>query len=168
MSATDQQMTKQSTESTRQVDWLQSDEERVWRALQFMTMHLDTALAQQLAADSNVSYPDYSVLVSLTDSEDGRMRIFELGEVLGWEKSRLSHHLSRMVKRGLVDKEPCGTDRRGAFIVITDTGRRELALAAPGHVAKVRELFINQLSAEQLQTIGAAADAVLTALKEQP
>lgn len=147
-------------------EWLNAEEERVWRSLQFMTMHLDTALAQQLAADSNLSYPDYSVLVALTDSPDGRMRIFELGDVIGWEKSRLSHHLTRMEKRGLVAKEPCGTDRRGAFIVITDHGREELAHAAPGHVAKVRELFIDPLTPEQLSVLGEATAAVLDALKE--
>lgn len=149
-----------------EAEWLSREEERVWRSLQFMNMHLDTALAQQLAADSNLSYPDYSVLVSLTDSPDGRMRIFELGGVIGWEKSRLSHHLTRMEKRGLVVKEPCGTDRRGAYIVITDQGRDELANAAPGHVATVRELFIDPLTPEQLTVLGEATTAVLEALKE--
>ena len=64
--------------------WLTAGEERAWRALQFMQMHLEGALARQLAEDSGLSYPDYVVLVALTDRPDGRMRLFELAEVLGW------------------------------------------------------------------------------------
>ena len=80
--------------------WLNEREERAWRALQFMQMRLEGELARQLAADSGLSYPDYLVLVALTDRADGRLRPFELAGVLGWEKSRLSHHLSRMADRG--------------------------------------------------------------------
>src|SRR6478609_509246 len=101
------------------VQWLNEQEERSWRALQFMQMRLDGELARQLAADSGLSYPDYVVLVALTDRPDGRMRLFELAGVLGWEKSRLSHHVARMEARGMVRKERCDTDRRGAFVVVT-------------------------------------------------
>src|SRR6478609_5117961 len=101
------------------VRWLEEREERAWRALQFMQMRLDGERARQLAADSDLSYPDYLVLVALTDRPDGRMRLFELGAVLGWEKSRLSHHVARMAARGLVDKEQCDDDRRGAHVVAT-------------------------------------------------
>ena len=60
-------------------EWLNEREERAWRALQFMQMRLEGELARQLAADSGLSYPDYVVLVALTDQPDGRMRLFELG-----------------------------------------------------------------------------------------
>ena len=132
-----------------------------------MHMRLDGELARQLAADSGLSYPDYQVLVALTDRPDGRMRLFELGAVLGWEKSRLSHHVARMTTRGLVAKEPCDDDRRGAHVVVTAHGATELAAAAPGHVAAVRRLFVDQLTDEQLDAIAGAAEAVLTALGDR-
>lgn len=141
--------------------WLNEREERAWRALQFMQMRLEGALARQLAADSGLSYPDYLVLVALTDRSDGQLRAFELAAVLGWEKSRLSHHVNRMIGRGLVSKETCDDDRRGAYIAVTARGRREIAAAAPGHVATVRRLFIERLTSEQLDVIGEAAEAVL-------
>ena len=103
-----------------EVRWLDEREERAWRALQFMQMRLEGELARQLAADSGLSYPDYLVLVALTDRPDGRMRLFELAGVLGWEKSRLSHHVARMADRGLVKKEKCDSDRRGAYVVVTE------------------------------------------------
>ena len=87
------------------VAWLDEREERAWRALQAMQLRLEAALARQLATESGLSYPDYLVLVALTDRADDRLRLFELGDALGWEKSRLSHHVGRMVERGLVTKE---------------------------------------------------------------
>ena len=89
----------------KKVRWLDEREERAWRALQFMTMRLDARLASELAAVSDLSYSDYTVLVALTDRPDGRMRLFELAATLGWEKSRVSHQIARMVDRGLVAKD---------------------------------------------------------------
>ncbi|MGB3409812.1 MAG: MarR family transcriptional regulator [Microthrixaceae bacterium] len=146
------------------IRWLDEREGRAWRTLQFMNMRLEGQLARQLSADSDLSYPDYLVLVALTDVPDSRLRLFELGELLGWEKSRLSHHVARMATRGLVTKETCDSDRRGANVVITKLGRTKLEAAAPGHVAAVRELFIDQLTPEQIDTIGNVAEAVLAAI----
>ena len=149
------------------VRWLSEREERTWRALQFMQMRLEGELARQLAAASGLSYPDYLVLVALTDRPDGRLRLFELAGVLGWEKSRASHHVGRMVHRGLVTKEKCASDRRGAYVVVTRRGRHEIEAAAPGHVAAVRHLFVDRLTPSQLDAIGDAAEVVLAALDEQ-
>jgi len=146
--------------------WLDERELRAWRALQLMQMRLTAQLARELAATSGLSYPDYLVLVGLTDRPDGRMRIFELGRNLGWEKSRLSHHIARMEERGLVTKERCGSDRRGAFVVVTDRGRKAIEAAAPGHVAAVRRLVIDRLTPRQLDALGAAARTVLAALTD--
>ncbi|MGB6058168.1 MAG: MarR family transcriptional regulator [Microthrixaceae bacterium] len=148
------------------IRWLDEREGRAWRTLQFMNMRLEGELARQLSADSDLSYPDYLVLVALTDVPDSRLRLFELGEVLGWEKSRLSHHVARMATRGLVTKESCDSDRRGANVVITKLGRNKLEAAAPGHVAAVRELFIDRLTTEQIDTIGDIAESVLAAFDE--
>ena len=149
-----------------QVRWLDEREERAWRTLQFMQMRLIAELSRRLAADSELSYPAYLVLVALTDRPDGRMRLFQLARDLGWEKSRLSHHVARMTERGLVAKEKCGDDRRGAFVVVTDHGRREIEASAPGHVDAVRRLFVDRLTPRQLDTVAAAAEAVMAALDE--
>lgn len=148
------------------VRWLNEREARAWRALQEMNLRLEGALARQLATDSSLSYPDYLVLVALTEQPGGRMRLFELGDLLGWEKSRLSHHIARMAKRGLVKKERCVVDRRGAEVVVTPHGRRTIEAAAPGHVEAVRRLFIDRLTPEQLDAIRDVAETVLAALDE--
>lgn len=148
------------------VRWLDAREERAWRALQLMHMRLTGELARQLAEESDLSYSDYVVLVALTGSADGRMRLFELAGILGWEKSRLSHHIARMAGRGLVTKEPCGSDRRGAFVVVTDRGRRAIEAAAPGHVEAVRRLVVDRLTPRQLDALRAAAEVVLAGLDD--
>lgn len=148
----------------QKVRWLTAREERAWRALQFMQMRLEAAIARRLAAESGLSYPDYLVLVALTDAPDGRLRPFELGRVLGWEKSRLSHQVARMADRGLVGKQACAADRRGAYVAVTAKGRKEIAAAAPGHVRAVRALFVDRLTAEELDVITAAAERVLAAM----
>ena len=152
--------------AVQDVHWLNEREERAWRALQFMQMRLEGDLARQLVADSGLSYPDYVVLVALTDRADGRMRLFELAGVLGWEKSRLSHHVARMAARGLVDKEKCDSDRRGAFVVITKKGRKEIEAAAPGHVRTVRRLFVDRLTPDELDVIATAAEKVLADMND--
>lgn len=147
-----------------QVQWLDEREARAWRAFQLMHMQLDGELARRLAAATPLSYQDYEVLVVLTEYDDQPVRQFEIGRVLRWEKSRVSHHIKRMERRGLVEKQDCETDRRGAFVAITEAGRRAIEDAAPGHVADVRELFIDQLSTEELATLTEIAERVSSRL----
>ncbi len=151
-----------------EVDWLNEREERAWRSLQTMQMRLTAALARQLATDSSLSYADYVVLVALTAEPEGRMRAFELGRSIGWEQSRLSHHVARMVERGLVKKEKCPSDQRGSFVVVTDEGRKQIEDAAPGHVEAVRRLFVDRLTGEQLDVVAAVSEQVLAGLESSP
>ena len=146
--------------------WLDDREQAAWRAMLQMHSRLNAELARRLAAESSLSYQDYEVLVSLTDQPDGRLRLYELGEQLDWEKSRLSHHISRMAERGLVKKVRCDTDRRGSFVAITPRGRREIEAAAPAHVEAVRELFIDRLTPDQLDAIARAAADVIGPLQD--
>ena len=151
-----------------EVRWLDDHEQRAWRALQFMQLRLSGRLAADVAATSDLSYPDYLVLVALSDQPDGRARPFELAGALGWEKSRLSHQVARMTGRGLVSKERCDDDRRGAFVVVTAQGRKAIEAAAPHHVAMVRRLFIDPLAPGELDAVTSAAEKVLAVLDAEP
>jgi DNA-binding MarR family transcriptional regulator len=132
--------------------------------MKFMNMQLDAALARELAADSELSIQDYGVLVALTDEPDASLRAFELADLLGWDKTRLSHHIKRMVARGLVSKQVCPSDRRGFDVTITAAGRSAIEAAAPAHVAAVRRLFIDLLTDDELDTIERVSAKVLGAL----
>ncbi|MEV5704968.1 MarR family transcriptional regulator [Actinoallomurus sp. NPDC052274] len=141
--------------------WLDDEEQRAWRA--FIRMHgqLTARLSRQLQADSGLSLADYEVLVQLTDAPDGRLRPFELQRGLQWEQSRLSHHLTRMQRRGLVAREECDEDGRGAVVALTDAGRRAIVAAAPGHVDTVRRLFFDGLTRDQVALLRQVSDHVL-------
>ena len=148
--------------------WLDEDEARAWRSLQMMQARLSAALARDLLAHSHLSYQDYVVLIALTEASEGRLRLFELGHAIGWEKSRTSHHVGRMAERGLVQKFSCGSDRRGQWVSVTRLGRAAIEAAAPSHVAAVRRLFVDRLSREQLAHVASFAQTVLSALDELP
>ena len=134
--------------------WLNANEARAWRGYLRMNTLLNAELARQLLADSGLSAADYDVLVILSETSDHRLRMRELGAQLLWEKSRLSHHITRMQGRGLVRREDCPSDARGAFVVITPQGLQAITDAAPAHVANVRRSFFDHLSSEEITMLG--------------
>lgn len=145
------------------MEWLTDEQQRIWRDYLAMTSRLHTAMHRQLQQDCELSLSDYDVLVAL--SERGPMRINELGELIGWEQSRLSHQLRRMRGRGLVDREGDDDDRRGATVTLTDAGLAALQTAAPGHVDLVRTVVFDGLSKAEQRAFGVAIDAVLNRLR---
>ncbi|MFC5950957.1 MarR family winged helix-turn-helix transcriptional regulator [Pseudonocardia lutea] len=145
--------------------WLDEREQRTWRAYLAMQAQLQAQLHRRLQADSGLSYADFDVLVALTDRNGEQVRVLELAEALQWEKSRLSHHLSRMQKRGLVERQECTDDARGAFVVLTEEGRRAIEGAAPGHVEAVRELMFDGLDAAQVDALAGIAETVLDRIR---
>lgn len=144
--------------------WLDDREQRVWRSWLQATSQLEAHLARRMQGDGEISMSDFAVLVPLSEAPDQRLRAFALGRALQWEKSRLSHHLTRMERRGLVTREDCGTDRRGAFVVLTDEGRTALETAAGPHVEAVRSAFFDRLTPEQVDRLGDVCEAVLAGL----
>lgn len=144
-------------------DKLTERELRAWRTSIRMLELLRSRLEQQLQASSGLSLADYSVLASLSEAPEGRMRVYELGQAAGWEKSRLHHQLKRMASRGLVDRQPCGS--RGIDAVLTAKGRAAIEQAAPSHAREVRHLFVNRLSAEQLDQFAQLAGIILKHLE---
>ncbi|HEX3426505.1 MAG TPA: MarR family transcriptional regulator [Acidimicrobiales bacterium] len=141
--------------------WLSDKEQEAWRGLLTMTSQLEAALNRQLQDHSGLSLSDYDILVPLSESPDGRLRIFELADQLNWEQSRLSHHLARMTKRGLVQRIDCASDRRGAYVSLTPTGRDAIEQAAPEHVETVKRLVFSALTPEQVQALSDISRKVL-------
>ena len=139
--------------------WLSDDEHRLWREYLLMTGRLQMAMNRQLHQACGVTLADYDVLVAL--SERGRMRINDLGALLGWEQSRVSHQLRRMRERGLVSRSGTSTDGRGAEVDLTDAGRDRLRAAAPGHAELVRSVVFDGMTATQARALRQWMSAVL-------
>ena len=145
--------------------WLTEDEQRAWRGLLRMTAQLNVRMNRQLQDDFGISLADYDVLVVLSEAPEGRRRVFELTDALAWEQSRVSHQLARMHGRGLVTREECPTDARGAFAVLTEAGRAAIERAAPAHVEMVRQLVFDGLSPDQLTALTDVTARVLDRLR---
>jgi DNA-binding MarR family transcriptional regulator len=143
-----------------QARWLTEQEQRAWRSLMTMQDGLSEYIERQLRTRCGLSGADYQVLAHLSEAPEGRLRPFELGRLLRWEKSRLSQHLSRMQTRGLVTRERCETDQRGAVVTITPRGGELVSAAAPQHVADVRDVLIDHLTESELTTLTTIGDKV--------
>ena len=149
-----------------EVEWLTSEQQRVWLAWMRIALRLDYELNRELSEDSDLSHPDYHVLVALGNARDGRVQLTDLANTIGWERSRLSHHLQRMTARGLTERTPSATDGRATDAVLTPAGRRALARAAAPHAEAVRRLFFGALSGEDLPVLAELLERVYDGVLE--
>ena len=144
------------------VKWLTDAELSSWISLVRLLTRLPCSLDQQLRRDSNLGMVEYQVLAMLARSPGRTMRMSSLAEVTNASLSRLSHLFKRLEQRGLARREPDPADGRFTNAILTEKGFRTLAEAAPGHVAHVRSLVIDVLSAEQLRRLGRDADRIMS------
>ena len=114
-------------------------------------MRLPAALDTQLQRDSGLTHFEYLVLMGLSEVPDRTRRMSELAGFVSGSLSRLSHVVSRLERRGWVRREPCPEDGRSTNAILTEAGWDTLVAAAPGHVAEVRRLVIDDLTETQLR-----------------
>jgi DNA-binding MarR family transcriptional regulator len=147
--------------------WLDDAEARAWRGYMRMRTLLHARIVRDLAREAGLSGPDYDVLTNVSEAEGRRSRLGDLAARMAWSRSRLSHHITRMEQRGLVTREDCAADGRGAFVVLTDAGWRAIQAAAPGHVASVRRHFIDLLTRDQLDALAEISQTVVRRLTDE-
>src|ERR1700748_3236549 len=107
--------------------WLEGDQQRAWLAYIRVQLRLSYEMNRQLLAECGMSLPDYDVLTALSVADGGRMQITELAAQIGWERSRVSHHVRRMSTRGLLTFGPASADRRTTEVSMSARGRQTLA-----------------------------------------
>ncbi|TDC17007.1 MarR family winged helix-turn-helix transcriptional regulator [Actinomadura bangladeshensis] len=134
------------------VRWLTADEERAWRAFRRMVIAVQTGTARDLAR-AGLSEPDYEVLSTLSERPDHAGTLHGQAAKMGWSRSRLSRHASRMEARGLISRVPDPADGRGCLLVLTERGLDTLMDAAPAHVESVRHHFIDLLTPDDLAAL---------------
>jgi DNA-binding MarR family transcriptional regulator len=137
-----------------------STELRAWRDFIETAEALRSELASRLQGETALSPGDYAVLLALSEADGHRLRSSQLATTVHWERSRLSHHLGRMERRGLIRREDCATDNRGAEVVLTDDGARAFHAATVPHLRAIRELFVDALTPEQVTAAGEIAVAL--------
>ena len=124
-----------------------------WRALVDTTAELRRLLGAQLLQDCALSPADYQVLLALSEARGRRMRSSELAASIDWERSRLSHHLGRMERRGLIRRDDCATDSRGAEVSLTAEGARVFRRATAPHMRAIKKHFADALTPEQFAAL---------------
>ncbi|RDI66509.1 MarR family winged helix-turn-helix transcriptional regulator [Nocardia pseudobrasiliensis] len=147
--------------------WLNETEQRAWLAFITAGGLLNRRLDQQLENDAGLSHLQYAILVQLAGAPEHELRMSELATTLLNSKSKLTYQIDRLEHAGLVRRRSCPSDMRAVYAVLTEAGRRKLEQAAPGHVATVRELFIDVLTPEQLGTLGDGLSEIVRRLRDE-
>jgi len=149
---------------TRLVPRLDAEESAAWLSLVTLLELLPSALDSQLQRDSGMTHFEFAVLSFLRFSPDQTRRMTELAAGTNATLPRLSHVVTRLERRGVVERVPCPEDRRATNVRLTELGRRELERATPGHIALVRRVVIDSLSREQLAQLAEISNAISRAL----
>jgi DNA-binding MarR family transcriptional regulator len=140
--------------------WLSDGQQQAWRQLIAMLIALPAALESDLQRSTGLTMFEYMVLANLSEAEDNALHMSELARRANSSLSRLSHVIGRMERKAWVRKRPSSDDRRVSEVRLTRSGMRTIVKAAPFHVAKVRELVIEPLSAAQLKHLADAASTI--------
>jgi DNA-binding MarR family transcriptional regulator len=145
--------------------WLTDEEQQAWRA----TIQLSQLLLRQLDRDltaHGLNGRDYEILVELSEAPDHRLRMTDLADATSQSRSRLSHQITRMEKRGLVRRDECEGDKRGTFAVLTKAGFGTIERVAPCHVENVRRHYIDRLTAQQLEEVRSTFQPIVDYLRK--
>jgi DNA-binding MarR family transcriptional regulator len=131
------------------VNRLGEEETAVWRAWKRATDAVRARVVEEITAETGLSDPDFGVLTRVVEDGEGRMRQNQLAESMGFHRSRLSHHLSRMEQRGLVTRRQAGN---GVEVLVTEAGRAAVTKARPVHAAAVRRHLLGPFSPAERET----------------
>jgi DNA-binding MarR family transcriptional regulator len=124
---------------------------RVWHAFKLMGEDVMSRVGRDITEATGLSGPDFGVLSRLADLGKGEMRQQILARAMGWDKSRLSHQLTRMQERELIERR--SVDKRVVLVVLTSHGQKMLDAARPIHADSVRRNLLSRLNTEQIETI---------------
>lgn len=143
---------------------IDDDERQLWRTFVAMRRQLDLTLERRLQADAGISTADFEILGSLYDEPTKRLRAGRIADLIGWEKSRVSHQITRMEGRGLVKREECGDDARGIWVALTSDGSRAVLSALRDHREAIRQYFFDVIDDDQKAAILGVSRQVLDAI----
>lgn len=167
---TTQRVPEEAVASRPEDLWLTRTEQTAWRSFLYATTLLTDRLTEALQADPEIDLTlgEYEILVRLSEAEGRFLRMSELADKVVHSRSRLTHTITRMEKRGLVERVRCSSDGRGRQAQLTPAGVALLERAAPTHVRSVRELLLDVVGHDDFLELGrilgraVAADAPVT------
>lgn len=140
--------------------WLTDEERALWRSLLVAQRKVTRVIDDTLQRVADLSVPELAVLVALSEADGNRLRLRDLCVALGWDRSRTSHQVTRMQRRGLVAKGKCPNDARGVFVILTDEGRSRCTLAGPDYAETVRRLVFDHLDPADIPALRRFFDGI--------
>ncbi len=141
---------------------------RAWRGMLRVHATLTKALDADLEAAHGLPLTSYEVLLHLADADGRRMRMSDLAATVILSRSGLTRLVDRLEREGLIRRESCPSDARGAFAALTEAGERKLDVARATHLAGVRSLFLDHFTPEEQETLGAAWERLLPGVGTAP
>ena len=144
--------------------WLDDEEQAAWRHWVDGVALLSEALERDLSTHG-LSVSEYEILVRLSEAPDERLRMSVLAAAVSHSRSRLTHTVGRLERRGLVSRQACTGDGRGVECLLTEDGRRLLREAAPDHVESVRRHLVDVVGRDVLLALGEAMRRVAERLR---
>ena len=144
--------------------WLSPSQLRAWVAYMRVQLRMNYEINRQLQRDSGLSLSDYHVLNALSNAPEHKLQVSDLATLIGWERSRLSHHLRRLSDRGLTKRVQSTEDGRATDAVLTKKGLNAMVDAAPGHARLVKRLFFEPLPDELVAPFTAALEHIQASL----
>ncbi len=150
-----------------QSPWLDDDQQDLWQALLAVVMTLPAALERQIQRDAGISNFEYGVLARLSVADETTMRLSDLARVCDSAQPRLSKVMDRFEARSWVTRRPDLSDGRYTLATLTDAGRQKLVESAPEHVAQVKRLVFDPLSAAQRRHLQVALTRIAAAARRE-
>lgn len=141
--------------------WLSPEEQNLWRLLLATVRKANRCIEETLFTGNGLSTSEFAVLVSLSENPERQMRLRDLCIDLDWDRSRASHQITRMERRGLVRKTRCAGDARGVVVQITPEGAESLDAAVPRHVESVQRLIFDVIDPDDIPALNRFLRAVL-------
>jgi DNA-binding MarR family transcriptional regulator len=104
-----------------------------------------SALEQQLGAslehEAGIAHTWFEALLRIARSPDG-LTMSALAGQIALTSGGVTRLIDRMITAGLVRRDPCPTDRRISYAVLTPAGRQKLEDAAAIHVRNLQRAFV--------------------------
>jgi DNA-binding MarR family transcriptional regulator len=144
--------------------WLSDEQQRAWVKFIAVVELLPGVLDSQLQRDAEVTHFEYFALAMLSEAPNRVFRMTELASATNATLPRLSHVVSRLEKRGYIERTPCPDDRRATNARLTDAGWEKVVATAPGHVGTVRENVIDPLNAQDIADLNRIMGKMLVKL----
>jgi DNA-binding MarR family transcriptional regulator len=138
----------------------------VWRL--FLTAHVRVIdrIEAKLAEADLPSLEWYDVLLTLKEAPEYRLRLSELADKVLLSRSNLTRLVDRLEKAGLLYRQPCPTDRRGTFAVLTPEGLAMQKQMWPVYAEGITEYFASHVSDSEMNVLQQVLQRMLAAAEE--